>query len=557
MFQKVACRLPWEYQMRIHSSGARPAACEPLPAAAHRVDKLAKPAGLLRAVISDTGNRKSDAVYIALWDSTTSDRGWGLVGAPVPFGFSRLTDIMMGDLMNARPPMDSESEAGTYRDKVSEYVVLVVSKIIRENPGKIKAGFLTVKDFILLYKPVEALRGESSDKLEEAIQWLRLQIPEEQWAKMGSMAIHLDALEGLMVDAGYMLGESADARWRPLAAAELAECWRLMFDGRRLGIDRSARLFATVRTEPSASPAALASARALLDKFSTGDIRDHTVGVWLTATALVLNLPRSSLTEIVLTEAVVDMLRHHARLLLGSAHDRSMPQMKVLSDNPWVLGELAAEALGTPPGLALATRLHSALQILGHNARRLDIFLEMEESMLPRNQGKALIALLDEFVPQPLPEGADNDFSLLLPITPPAESDAEVKAQAVLLPPGKPRARPGRKQAAAAAQPTAISAKASGPQAARMPLRPHAQPGSKLPQPAMHHHPANKGLTKADKNARAEKHKAVMAGLIDPYARWTPELREQLIAARQQARLLRNTGSTQVIGGKLVRPPTP
>ncbi|MRD45713.1 hypothetical protein GHT07_00355 [Caenimonas koreensis DSM 17982] len=405
-------------------------------------------------------------------------------------------------------------------------------------------------------------------------------VHEERVRAMQTVNLTDNTIYGLMFASGYPVATGTKT---PLNVAAFDDASALralqsLQSGDWLDEHALACLFASIRTRPAISAAAADCAYALLRKYTTNSEIDHTVGVWQAATAIVLNLPPQVLKRMVFAPRVVELLRHEARMLLGNAHFRAMPKkdrpkvnFRQYARGQGLLDELAQAALTTPDGHRLAQSLAASLQILEHNAQRLMTLLEQEHELPSQDEGRLLIDVLDAHVKVPFPGQVTLRFveEPLLALTvegefPELDDAPHAGNDSPALPAAgadtQPRLQPAAQSAAGRAAHVTVhlppgddTAGSESKRPAAAPVRPNKQAGSRADQPGMHwHRREHRQLDKHQVKDRKLRHKLVNAGLLNPYATWTPEVRAALLDEMRNERVRRNHLTETVVGNRLV-----
>ncbi len=405
-------------------------------------------------------------------------------------------------------------------------------------------------------------------------------VHEERVRGMQTVNLADTTIYGLMFESGFPVASGTDTPLdiSPFDQAHALQALQSLKGGEWLDEHAMACLFASIRKQPALSAPAAECAYSLLRTHSTNTEIDHTIGVWQAATAIVLNLPPQVLQRMVFAPRVVELLSHEARMLLGNAHLRAMPRkdrpqinFRQYARGQGLLDQMAQEALHTPDGRRLAQRLGASLQILEHNAQRLMLLLDRADELPSSQEGRSLIDVLDAHVNLPFPEHDTLNFMAqpMLALTVAGEfpelDDALPAGDAAAASPANspprealpiPADKPAARQAAHVTlhlPPTEAAATHESKRPARTPVRPHKQAGSRPDQPGMHWHPReHKQLDKRQVKDRKLRTKLVNAGLLDPYAKWTGQVRAVLLDELRNERLRRNSGGACVVGEKLV-----
>jgi hypothetical protein len=230
-------------------------------------------------------------------------------------------------------------------------------------------------------------------------------------------------------------------------------------------------------------------------------------------------------------------------------------------------------------GKEIGARFASAIQILQHNAERLEAFAELDDALDAQldDEPSSIFELLQEYVPADFDNARRIDLhaqaetgtpSLTLveespaQEIPPDEPPVVVHAaQAPAQPEGKFATDAPRNTRADTAAPfvrAATNATALQPQSdADSKLRTSPRfPGSRRRNPAEHFHPRDHRALSRDLRQRQDVLEARELNLIGDYDKWTPELRS-LLLERSRARRAAAQGTTNISsGGRLVQPPT-
>jgi len=352
---------------------------------------------------------------------------------------------------------------------------------------------------------------------------------------------------------------------RPLALGEIDSTFDLLEAGAP-AVEESARMFEALRNDATGRIAAQALPRmeALVQRSSLDEERDLISGIWVPASALVLSLSEPVLRRMFLTPEMVAKLADMRHIVLGSlwnigSKGGAHPSFRRVTNRGKdaspkdllpVLRELEVELRRKGPDNAkrLATHFDHAIDVLARNAQRLEYFASLPAAADPQHAGRQLAELIDEFVPVATLTALPRvGYVAQVPADDAGDPATPAEPKAAL--PDSPPPRAERKREAEAARSVSIHV--------GVPAKPRAQPGARRANPAEHHHPSeHRGLRKDEVRIRKAKHQLVTAGLLHPFAVLTPKLQDDLLELKREGRLLRNLGSTQVLGGQLIQPPS-
>jgi len=579
--QSVAAR---RVQPTPDSPGAPRAVVQPHPGR-----RVLDGGGLLRAGMAAVISLKPDlqSHYV----SCDGHRGFHIVGA-AGADFSASVEIAAAiaiDLINAPPLGLSRAQYDEFREAVKLYAAQVARRF-----SNFQRFTLSVPDFYAVCREVGALRGASTAAVVAATEAIRnggglgravpiagsaTRLSPEGERGARAWVVKADAIKvicGSMIDGlvcSTRMGRVDIAHTAldvaPLAANEIDR----LFD--TLGAGQSAqagcvRLFDALKLDHTGSIAAqvLPRMEALVQQNTLDPRRDLVGGIWVPATAVVLCLSEPVLGKMFLTSEMVSKLAQMKPLVLGHLWNARRPGRMhpayrevverddpVLADLVPVLRRLDCELRAAAPqsGKDLAAHFDRAVDILARNARRLEFFADMPAASDPVNTGRRIADLLQEFVP----ESADAGLLQPTPMAPstlaaPAGTEHDTETDT-----------PTDVDVGVDIDAVPAEVKGSAPEIVNIHLR-HAselgaqtgpQPGARRGNPAEHHHPAEqKGLKKEEVKARKAKQQLVVQGLLDPFAVFTPKLHAELLDKKREARLLRNLGSTDVVGGRLIQP---
>jgi hypothetical protein len=335
----------------------------------------------------------------------------------------------------------------------------------------------------------------------------------------------------------------------------------------------------------------------MIEDQSTGEPGIGRLSAGVAVTVLVLSLPPEQLQRMIPTRAQVNMLLQGVRQLVTElaatadphTHAAVMQTMRGGSaqDVAIAMAKVANQFMQTPQGRDVAQRFTAPLAILMHNAVRLERFAALDVSADAGMEDQHLLALLDEHVPGDfanaplidLSSASEEPTALALTFNdekkPPPAAHVEAMPQPLPKPAAnagpsdtaaprrgaKPLAKPTkaekrlardqthRAQAAAAAKPATpampVEELACGPAATHPRSASHKQAGSKPTQPGEHHHPANKNMSREERDRRRDKVLAMEKG-FGRFEKWTGDLR---------AVLRERMGERSSQGQQLVQPP--
>lgn len=395
---------------------------------------------------------------------------------------------------------------------------------------------------------------------------------EEKSAALGLLTTGL--FSGLLLQFGLvkpLVGAPSYPVGRPFTASDMNGLMDRMTAKVCVFDPQVARMFDAVHEDPSLSDHALRHANQIRQNLFSGHSRiDRLAGAGLPATALLLSLPPERLKQMFLTRAQVERLAEEAYVVLGhlpnfmdlgGTRDTIQPFFESISSPqpevaPRMVSQTANAFIDTAGGGKIAYRFTSAIQILLHNAERLEAFADLDDALDGQleYESASISELLQEYVPADFENAPRIDLH--------AEPKTAMRALALVEEPSL--AEPGQAMrplvvhaAQAEVQPVRVVSK---PRATRSPsdaganpvTNPGAHPklpGSKRRNPAEHFHPRDHhALSRNQLKQRKEVLQARELDLIGAYDKWTPELRSLL---KERSRARRDISS----GGRLVPPP--
>lgn len=282
---------------------------------------------------------------------------------------------------------------------------------------------------------------------------------------------------------------------------------------------------------------------------------ERAAGAGPAAATLLLSLPPERLKRMFLTREQVYRLAEEAVVVLGhmsqtmsaikqdATAEDFIGKLPLPEQAPSVMYHLADRFMASAGGKLIASRFGTAIQILLHNAQRLEAFADLDDAPDEQleDESASIFLLLQEHVP------ADYDNAPRIDLHPQPQTSRPLLTLAdeppVLLhvAPAEPRAE----TKTSPSQPLG---------SARLNVASNSFPGAKRRNPAQHFHPRDHHALSSDQlKRRQEVLKARELNLIGDYDKWTPELRS-LLKDRSRARRMAQRGTTDVSGGRLVQP---
>lgn len=326
----------------------------------------------------------------------------------------------------------------------------------------------------------------------------------------------------------------------------------------------------------------LEHANRIRQSMKTGDSHvDRASGPGPTAAALLLNLPPERLKRMFVTRNQVNQLTEEAFVVLGHmshmvtvfrkkkqtehfARDVASP-----TDAPVRLYNMANEFMDTAGGALIANRFKSALQILMHNAERLEAFAEIDDASDEQldTDAASIFDLVQEHVSAHFENApriefqarSDKERPLIAFEEEPLNVDRSGEVAPVVVHASRPEAQPdavfeSKAEGKASPDLPAATRQSTASRIARVAPRFR---GSKPRNPAEHFHPRDhRALSRDQLKKREEVLLARELNFIGMYDKWTPELRS-LLKERNRARRAAEQGTPNISRGQnMVQPPT-
>lgn len=342
------------------------------------------------------------------------------------------------------------------------------------------------------------------------------------------------------------------------------------------------RMFDAIHGNPALAEHTITQANRIRNLLKVdGSLGERSAGAGPAAATLLLSLHPESLKQMFLTREQVCRLAEEAVVILGHmgsfieqlATDGSNEFSKASpEDIPSVLYKNANTFMESSGGNLIASRFGSAIQILLHNAERLEAFADLDDALDEQLEGgsESIFRLMQEYVPADFGNARRIDLHAQPQTGRPLLTLLEESPAVLHMAPGQPQPQPETK--ASIAPPTTaahIGVGATARVASRTgPTQPQPQvgatpdahprfPGAKRRNPAEHFHPRDhRALSRDQLKQRQEVLEAREMDLIGAYDKWTPELRS-LLKERSRARRMADQGTTNISsGGKLVQPTT-
>lgn len=318
-----------------------------------------------------------------------------------------------------------------------------------------------------------------------------------------------------------------------------------------------ARMFDAIHGDAALSERTIAHANRLREALAMEVSHSERVaGAGPAAATLLLSLPPERLKRMFLTPDQVYRLAEEAVVVLGHmSQTMSVIKQDDIGEDFFeklpspqqaasMMYHLADRFMASAGGKLIASRFGTAIQILLHNAQRLEAFAELDDA--PDEQleleSASIFLLLQEHVP------ADFDNAPRIDLQPQTETSTPLLTLADE-PPVMLHVAPAEPQAETKTSPHEPLA------TSRLNVPRNGFPGAKRRNPAQHFHPKDHRALAGDQlKRRQEVLKARELNLIGGYDKWTPELRS-LLKDRSRARRMAQRGTTDISsGGRLVQP---
>jgi hypothetical protein len=338
------------------------------------------------------------------------------------------------------------------------------------------------------------------------------------------------------------------------------------------------RMFDAIHGNPALSEHTITQANRIRSLLKLdGSLGERSAGAGPAAAALLLSLHPERLKQMFLTREQVYRLAQEAVVVLGHmgsfieriANDGSNEFSKASpEDIPSVLYSMANTFMESPGGNLIASRFGSAIQILLHNAERLEAFADLDDALDEQLEGasESVFRLMQEYVPADFGNARRIDLHaqpqtgkpLLTQLEEPpvvlhmSPGQQQPETKASLAPPTTAAHIGGGAPARAASRTGSTQPQ---PQVGAPPDAASRFPGAKRRNPAEHFHPRDhRALSRDQLKQRQEVLEAREMDLIGAYDKWTPELRS-LLKERSRARRMAEQGTANISsGGKLVQP---